>query len=116
MEASEPKWVNSETVLIKWVYSDCILDTISDLKDLEWYLWNKPNNFIGFNKNWLRVNTFKIGVNMVYSYRTPGYKFISIKKSKNYCLLLMYFQYDQSLQLQPYVRCPYLSRLKRILL
>ena len=33
----------------QWVYSDCIIDTIFDIKDLGWYPGYKINNPISFN-------------------------------------------------------------------
>ena len=49
LETFEPKWVKSETILIQWVYSDCIYDTILDLLGHRWYLGYKLNNPISFN-------------------------------------------------------------------
>ena len=49
IETSEPMWVNFETILIQWVYSDCIYDTILDLIGHIWYLEYKLNNPISFN-------------------------------------------------------------------
>ena len=42
LEVSNPKknkieGINSEIIKTQWIYSNCILDTILDLKDLGWY-------------------------------------------------------------------------------
>ena len=41
-------------------YSDCIRDTVLDLKDFRWYLGYKLHKPINFNSNQLRVNTLKL--------------------------------------------------------
>ena len=54
MEAPKPTPINS-------VISDCMLDTIIDLKDLEWYQEYISNNPINFDSNGLRVNSLRLG-------------------------------------------------------
>ena len=57
-EAFDSKQVNYEfeAILIQWVHSHCINDTILYLKYLGWYLRYKLNNPNSFNSNCLEVN------------------------------------------------------------
>ena len=60
LETFELKGVNSKTISIKWVYSDCIHATILDLEDLGWHPENMPNNPINFDSNRPEINTHKL--------------------------------------------------------
>ena len=52
--------VNSETILIQWIYSDCIYATTLYLQNLGWYIGYEVNNPISFNSNWLGIKTLRL--------------------------------------------------------